>query len=117
MASWIAVAELGAGFFVAVVACTLAAVTVALSLCAMRSRKYDKSPSDILVAKNMEEGLTAYDHPATEERESLWQRNILMGERCQPPEFSGLIIYDNMGNRIPKFPPKSPGHIMASLPC
>uniref|UniRef100_A0A7N0U248 Uncharacterized protein n=1 Tax=Kalanchoe fedtschenkoi TaxID=63787 RepID=A0A7N0U248_KALFE len=30
----------------------------------------------------------------------LWQNNILMGEKCQPLEFSGAIFYDNSGNRV-----------------
>lgn len=38
----------------------------------------------------------------------VWQRNILMGERCEPLNFSGLIIYDDKGNRLPQFPPRSP---------
>lgn len=37
----------------------------------------------------------------------VWQKAILMGERCQPPEFSGVIYYDYSGNRIPEMP-KSP---------
>ncbi|KAH9306425.1 hypothetical protein KI387_010829 [Taxus chinensis] len=55
-----------------------------------------------------EEELKAYDRAAMEEGDFLWQRSILMGERCQPPDFSGMIIYDHMGNRLPEFPPKSP---------
>ncbi|KAL7091079.1 hypothetical protein ACP275_12G082800 [Erythranthe tilingii] len=39
--------------------------------------------------------------------DGLWQKAILMGERCQPPEFSGVIYYDYSGNRIPEMP-KSP---------
>eukprot|EP01018_Ginkgo_biloba_P021605 Gb_30050 [translate_table: standard] len=42
------------------------------------------------------------------EGDSIWQRNILMGERCRPPNFSGAILYDDKGNRLPHFPPKSP---------
>ncbi|KAK9276543.1 hypothetical protein L1049_006077 [Liquidambar formosana] len=38
----------------------------------------------------------------------LWQRTILMGEKCQPPEFSGVIYYDNYGNQLPELPPRSP---------
>eukprot|EP00253_Pinus_taeda_P018406 PITA_18406 len=55
--------------------------------------------------------MKAYDRAAMEEEGGgalLWQRSILMGERCQRPDFSGLIIYDNMGNRLPEFPPPSP---------
>ncbi|XP_073031145.1 uncharacterized protein [Primulina eburnea] len=41
------------------------------------------------------------------EEVGLWQKAILMGEKCQPPEFSGAIYYDYSGNRIPEMP-KSP---------
>ncbi|KAL9226033.1 hypothetical protein vseg_001888 [Gypsophila vaccaria] len=34
----------------------------------------------------------------------LWQKNILMGEKCQPLEYSGVIYYDNNGNRISEIP-------------
>ena len=44
-----------------------------------------------------------------EEKESgVWQKAILMGEKCQPPEFSGAIFYDYEGRRLPTMPPKSP---------
>ncbi len=33
-------------------------------------------------------------HPA------LWKRRILRGERCEPLAFSGLILYDEHGNRV-----------------
>lgn len=38
----------------------------------------------------------------------LWQKGILMGEKCQPPEFPGVIYYDSCGNQISEFPPRSP---------
>lgn len=38
----------------------------------------------------------------------MWQRSILMGERCEPPAFSGLILYDEHGNLVPELPWKSP---------
>lgn len=38
----------------------------------------------------------------------LWQKEILMGEKCQPPEFPGVIYYDSCGNQISELPPKSP---------
>ncbi|GFQ08849.1 hypothetical protein PHJA_003028900 [Phtheirospermum japonicum] len=41
------------------------------------------------------------------EENGVWQKAILMGERCQPPEFSGVIYYDYCGNRISEMP-KSP---------
>lgn len=36
--------------------------------------------------------------------EGLWQKAILMGEKCQPPEFSGVIYYDYSGNRVSELP-------------
>ncbi len=35
-----------------------------------------------------------HQHPA------LWKRRILRGERCEPLDFSGLILYDEHGNRV-----------------
>ncbi|KZV54498.1 hypothetical protein F511_01296 [Dorcoceras hygrometricum] len=31
---------------------------------------------------------------------SVWKKNILMGGKCQLPEFSGVIIYDSAGNVV-----------------
>ncbi|KAL6006877.1 hypothetical protein ACLOJK_032373 [Asimina triloba] len=38
----------------------------------------------------------------------LWQKEILMGEKCQPLNFSGAIYYDCDGKRVHEFPPRSP---------
>jgi hypothetical protein len=37
----------------------------------------------------------------------LWRKEILLGERCQPLEFSGVIYYDADGHRLEQ-PPRSP---------
>ncbi|XP_021649518.2 uncharacterized protein LOC110641928 [Hevea brasiliensis] len=37
---------------------------------------------------------------------AVWQKNILMGGKCQLPDFSGVIIYDSDGNIIT--PAKNP---------
>ncbi|XP_021770422.1 uncharacterized protein LOC110734531 [Chenopodium quinoa] len=44
----------------------------------------------------------------------LWQKEILMGEKCQPLEFSGVIYYDNYGTKISQPPPRSPRASVAS---
>ncbi|MCL7021798.1 hypothetical protein MKW94_028985 [Papaver nudicaule] len=31
----------------------------------------------------------------------VWQRPILMGEKCEFPRFSGLILYDEQGRSVP----------------
>ncbi|GJN28871.1 hypothetical protein PR202_gb17043 [Eleusine coracana subsp. coracana] len=35
----------------------------------------------------------------------LWRKEILMGERCQPLDFSGVIYYDAEGRRLAHPPP------------
>ena len=42
-----------------------------------------------------------------EEEGGLWRKEILMGERCRPLEFSGVIYYDADGHRLAQ-PPRSP---------
>ncbi|XP_055832608.1 uncharacterized protein LOC129901450 [Solanum dulcamara] len=38
----------------------------------------------------------------------LWQKEILMGDKCQPLDFSGVIYYDRNGKRLSEVPVKSP---------
>ncbi|KAG4172304.1 hypothetical protein ERO13_A12G265300v2 [Gossypium hirsutum] len=38
----------------------------------------------------------------------VWQRAILMGDKCQPLDFSGVIYYDNKGNQLDELPIRSP---------
>ena len=38
----------------------------------------------------------------------VWQRSILMGDKCQPLDFSGVIYYDNNGRQLDEVPLKSP---------
>ncbi|KAL5200708.1 hypothetical protein ABZP36_021911 [Zizania latifolia] len=40
-----------------------------------------------------------------EEAAGLWRKEILMGERCQPLDFSGVIYYDADGRRLAHPPP------------
>lgn len=42
-----------------------------------------------------------------EDDKCLWKKTILMGEKCQPLEFSGAIFYDSEGNQLSE-PPKTP---------
>ncbi|XVF09668.1 hypothetical protein REPUB_Repub07fG0114700 [Reevesia pubescens] len=38
----------------------------------------------------------------------VWQRSILMGDKCQPLDFSGVIYYDSKGNQLDELPIRSP---------
>ncbi|KAA0031627.1 hypothetical protein IC582_005578 [Cucumis melo] len=41
-----------------------------------------------------------------EQQASIWHKNILMGGKCQLPDFSGVILYDPNGNVVT--PAKTP---------
>lgn len=38
----------------------------------------------------------------------VWQRAILMGDKCQPLDFSGVIYYDETGRKLDQLPLRSP---------
>ncbi|XWS61011.1 hypothetical protein CRYUN_Cryun07bG0088900 [Craigia yunnanensis] len=38
----------------------------------------------------------------------VWQRAILMGDKCQPLDFPGVIYYDSRGNQMEELPIRSP---------
>ena len=42
---------------------------------------------------------------AREADAGVWRKEILMGERCQPLDFSGVIYYDAEGRRLAHPPP------------
>ncbi|KAJ1280691.1 hypothetical protein BS78_04G251900 [Paspalum vaginatum] len=37
--------------------------------------------------------------------DGVWRKEIIMGERCQPLDFSGVIYYDAQGRRLAQPPP------------
>ncbi|KAK8692694.1 hypothetical protein V6N13_070301 [Hibiscus sabdariffa] len=41
------------------------------------------------------------------EEDGVWQRAILMGDKCQPLDFSGAIYYDSKGNQVEESPFRS----------
>ena len=44
-----------------------------------------------------------------EAEDGVWRKEIMMGERCQPLDFSGAIYYDAEGRRLEQLPtPRSP---------
>ncbi|KAK1372104.1 hypothetical protein POM88_038196 [Heracleum sosnowskyi] len=38
----------------------------------------------------------------------VWRRTILMGDKCEPLDFSGVIYYDSEGNKLSEVPMRSP---------
>ncbi|KAL1221594.1 hypothetical protein V5N11_026212 [Cardamine amara subsp. amara] len=43
-----------------------------------------------------------------EEEYGIWQREILMGGKCEPLDHSGVIYYDCSGHQLKEVPPRSP---------
>ncbi|KAF3447379.1 hypothetical protein FNV43_RR12565 [Rhamnella rubrinervis] len=95
---------------VGLAAMTLFFCAMVLFMCASHSRNYRRSwracyePDD-------NEDTTSIQHiqhgnndeimcSDDEQGVSVWQKNILMGGKCQLPDFSGIIIYDADGNVV-----------------
>ncbi|GMN60559.1 hypothetical protein TIFTF001_029653 [Ficus carica] len=91
---------------------TLFLCAMALFMCASHSRRfrqwracYEPDTNDPVMQiehRNMEQSMDASD----EQEVSVWKKNILMGGKCQLPDFSGVIIYDSEGNVVT--PAKTP---------
>lgn len=58
-----------------------------------RSRRERAAP--LLVGREREVGWQSHNSMAP-----VWQRPILMGEKCELPRFSGLILYDERGTPV-----------------
>ncbi|KAK4722296.1 hypothetical protein R3W88_012529 [Solanum pinnatisectum] len=98
---------------------TLLLCALALFMCASHSRKWKRKlrvcygygdRHDPIIQLNHEEIDENYHFegvdPSTCSGEvAIWKKNIIMGGKCQLPEFSGVIIYDTAGNLVdPKTP-------------
>ena len=90
----------------------------ALFMCASHSRKwrhrhwracyepdtYDHT--DHPVIQHIQHGSCEGNADVDEQEVSVWQKNILMGGKCELPDFSGVIIYDSNGSVVT--PAKTP---------
>ncbi|XP_044950675.1 uncharacterized protein LOC123401025 [Hordeum vulgare subsp. vulgare] len=77
---------------------------------ARRALSWPATPSSS--SKRSKEPAAAEEWGA-EAGDGVWRKEILMGERCQPLEFSGAIYYDAEGRRLgapptPRTPVRSP---------
>lgn len=64
--------------------------------------KWDERPLPLLAVQRYEGDVGWQSHNSVS---PVWQRPILMGEKCELPRFSGLILYDETGQ--PLHQPKS----------
>ncbi|CAF1933052.1 hypothetical protein Bca4012_073760 [Brassica carinata] len=53
-------------------------------------------------------GLEMVIEEEEEEEYGIWQRKILMGDKCEPLCYSGVIFYDCSGHQVKELPPRSP---------
>ncbi|CAJ2666419.1 hypothetical protein L195_g035383 [Trifolium pratense] len=85
-------------------AMTLMLCAVALLMCASHSRKWrhwlacNAFAEEPVIELNNE--VMMISGCEQQEEGSIWQKNILMGGKCQLPDFSGVIIYDSNGDIV-----------------
>ncbi|KAF8691502.1 hypothetical protein HU200_040648 [Digitaria exilis] len=104
---------------VAAVAAFLAVCALALALCALHSAPGASSRlrrALASVSRRRTEPVIAAVHQVQpgggEASPCVWQKGILMGGKCQLPDFSGVINYDPAGNLVA---PARPGRAVAAL--
>ncbi|CAN6237532.1 unnamed protein product [Urochloa humidicola] len=104
---------------VTAVAAFLAACALALALCASHSApgaagRLRRALAS--VSRRRTEPVIAAVHQVQpgggEASPCVWQRGILMGGKCQLPDFSGVINYDPAGNLVA---PARPGRAVPAL--
>ncbi|AEE76117.1 hypothetical protein AtNW77_Chr3g0176901 [Arabidopsis thaliana] len=72
----------------------------AMTMVGRKNKAYDGGPTKkTAVEMVMEED---------EEEYGVWQREILMGGKCEPLDYSGVIYYDCSGHQLKQVPPRSP---------
>ncbi|KAI4352780.1 hypothetical protein L6164_007000 [Bauhinia variegata] len=91
---------------------TLLVCAIVLLMCASHSSKwsscygiFEEEPEPIIEINNQEVMLGTNSE---QQEVSLWRKNILMGGKCQLPDFSGVIIYDSEGNIVTPAKPSPP---------
>lgn len=84
---------------------TLLLCAFALFICASHSRKWRRLSArygfrnrDPVIQLNTDAMFLT--NGADDQDAPVWQKNILMGGKCELPDYSGVIIYDSAGNII-----------------
>ncbi|KAJ8452208.1 hypothetical protein Cgig2_006013 [Carnegiea gigantea] len=92
----------------------LESITALARLCAKYTRKASRKLARVGLLRSASNKRFLAIHKERDFRKDsfgdggLWRRAILMGDKCQPPDFSGVIYYDCDGNRVSEPPMKSP---------
>ncbi|KAL4178958.1 hypothetical protein AMTRI_Chr13g84810 [Amborella trichopoda] len=98
----------GNGSLLFLLCCVFAMGSMVMALCAFSSRSLRNERASHSMPISLTRENFHRREAVGEGDSSIWKKRILIGNRCKPLEFSGAIIYDSDGNRLPKFPPKSP---------
>lgn len=48
------------------------------------------------------------------QEDSVWMKTIILGERCRIPNEEDAVLYDDKGNRISTYHPKTPRSLPVS---
>ncbi|ESQ48045.1 hypothetical protein EUTSA_v10021558mg [Eutrema salsugineum] len=76
----------------------------AMTMVGRKNKAYDGSGGTPAARKTAAEMVVEED----EEEYGVWQREILMGGKCEPLDYSGVIYYDCSGHQLKEVPPRSP---------
>lgn len=95
----------------------LGTVSAVMARLGWRASRLSKKSSSVVVAaaqpKKLLSNISNKTLPFKKEEEEwgdggVWQKSILMGDKCQPLDFSGVIYYDSQGRQMSEAPVKSP---------
>ncbi|KAL6604562.1 hypothetical protein ACP70R_042989 [Stipagrostis hirtigluma subsp. patula] len=111
-----AVTAAASGQVLGAAAAFLAVCALALALCASHAAPERLRRALASVSRRRTEPVIAAVHQVQPGEgvasPCVWQRGILMGGKCQLPDFSGVINYDPAGNIVP---PGRPGRAAPAL--
>jgi hypothetical protein len=80
-----------------------------------RAKKSHFQSVKLEMEPEVEAAAQGYEGMASTAVQPLWQKRVLMGERCEMPRFSGLILYDERGFPLPSSNRSGPTNRVSAL--
>ncbi|KAL9231549.1 hypothetical protein vseg_006768 [Gypsophila vaccaria] len=77
-------------------------------MCAKYTRTASLKLANVTLKLNSLKRISSRPRTRDEDEDGLWRKSILMGDKCEPLDFSGVIYYDCDGNMLSHIPVKSP---------
>ncbi|KAJ1690656.1 hypothetical protein LUZ63_014811 [Rhynchospora breviuscula] len=85
------------------------AVSALLNVCSRHMSRAARSLTNPKKKKaNLRDDNRRVENTNLNGEDGVWRKSIMMGEKCQPLNFSGVIYYDADGNKLDNVPPRSP---------